>query len=136
MQWQMPYIHLHLSTTKFQRMIWGIFPIQERVSWEGHLSGLFVGVVLAFIFRKKGVQNPKYQYEIEKEMGIEPPDLEGIWRENVRLAKEEEERLKAAFFERQSSHNLDVLFGETPTIHYEYKKKEDTNPPQDDTRGQ
>lgn len=75
-------------------MLWGIFPMKESVSWEGHLSGLFVGVLLAFYFKEKGPQRPKYQYEIEKEMGIEPPDLEGMWNERIRLAQEEEERKK------------------------------------------
>jgi membrane associated rhomboid family serine protease len=75
-------------------MLWGIFPMKESISWEGHLSGLFVGVILAFYFKEKGPQRPKYQYEIEKEMGIEPPDLEGMWMERIRLAKEEEERRK------------------------------------------
>jgi hypothetical protein len=32
---------------------------------------------LAFVYRKQGPQRPKYQYEIEKELGIEPPDFEG-----------------------------------------------------------
>lgn len=35
-------------------MIWGIFPRDPKVSWEGHLSGFMIGVVLAFYFRKKG----------------------------------------------------------------------------------
>lgn len=77
-------------------MIWGVFPMKERVSWEGHLMGLSVGVVLAFLFRGNGPQRPKFQYEIEKEMGIEPIDFEAIWVEKVRLAElaEEEERLR------------------------------------------
>lgn len=37
-------------------MVWYIFPTEERISWEGHLSGFLVGVVFAFIFRKKGPQ--------------------------------------------------------------------------------
>lgn len=75
-------------------MIWGILPIQEKISWEGHLMGLIIGVILAFYYKKIGPSNPKYQYEIEKEMGIEPPDLEGIWNENIRIAKEHEEELE------------------------------------------
>ncbi|MEJ6777516.1 MAG: rhomboid family intramembrane serine protease [Crocinitomicaceae bacterium] len=76
-------------------MIWGIFPIEEKVSWEGHLSGLIVGVILAFIYRKHGPQSPMYSYEIEKEMGIEPPDFEGELNERIRLAKlQQEEMLK------------------------------------------
>jgi membrane associated rhomboid family serine protease len=57
-------------------MIWGIFPLDKHVSWEGHLAGILTGIVLAFVFRKQGPQRPKYQYEIEREMGIEPPDFE------------------------------------------------------------
>ncbi len=32
-------------------MIWGVFPQNTGISWEGHLSGLVVGVVLSFIYR-------------------------------------------------------------------------------------
>lgn len=83
-------------------MIWGIFPMKTHVSWEGHLMGLIVGVGLAFIFRNRGPQSPKYQYEIEKEMGIEPPDFEGELNERIRqaeLAKElrEQERQPGYF---------------------------------------
>jgi len=74
-------------------MIWGIFPTEQHVSWEGHLSGMLVGIYLAFYYRKLGPQRPKYQYEIEKELGIEPPDLEGQYWEQVRLA-EEQQKLK------------------------------------------
>ena len=62
-------------------LIWGVFPIKAGVSWEGHLAGLLVGAVVAFAFRKKGPVPPKYRYEIEKEMGIEPPDYEQEWIE-------------------------------------------------------
>ncbi|MFY7668613.1 MAG: rhomboid family intramembrane serine protease [Crocinitomicaceae bacterium] len=74
-------------------MIWGIFPTEQHVSWEGHLSGMLVGIFLAFYYRKLGPQRPKYQYEIEKELGIEPPDLEGQYWEQIRLA-EEQQKLK------------------------------------------
>ncbi len=72
-------------------MIWGIFPLKTGVSWQGHFMGLIAGVIFAFIYRKEGVQRPKFQYEIEQEMGIEPPDLEGMWLEKVRQAREAEE---------------------------------------------
>ncbi len=105
-------------------MIWGIFPTQERISWEGHLSGLLIGILLAFIYRKKGPQAPKYQFEIEKELGIEPPDLEGMWNENIRLAQEREEELKRLEEEirRQSGH-VHLFTGEEPRIVYEFKRK-------------
>jgi membrane associated rhomboid family serine protease len=65
-------------------LIWGVFPGEAGISWEGHLFGLTIGVVLAYAFRKEGPVPPKYRYEIEQEMGIEPPDLEAIWWENQR----------------------------------------------------
>lgn len=75
-------------------MIWGIFPMETHVSWEGHLSGLVTGVVLAIIYRKQGPQRPKFQYEIEKELGIEPPDLEGQYNEMLRLEEERKRKLE------------------------------------------
>jgi hypothetical protein len=75
-------------------MVWGIFPTEERISWEGHLYGLIVGIITAITFRKKGPVAPKYKYEIEKELGIEPPDLERIWMENNGLIKREENEHK------------------------------------------
>ena len=40
-------------------MIWGLFPTDEKISWEGHLSGFIIGLVLAFYFRKRGPKNTK-----------------------------------------------------------------------------
>lgn len=47
-------------------MWWGIFPVKEGVSWEGHLWGALAGLILAIIFRKQGPQKPKYQWEIDE----------------------------------------------------------------------
>lgn len=79
----------------YGNMIWGIFPIRVNVSWEGHFMGLVAGIILAFVYRKEAAQRPKYQYEIEKELGIEPPDLEGQWiAKQEELKRREEERLR------------------------------------------
>jgi len=75
-------------------MIWGVFPTDAHVSWEGHLAGMIMGVALALIYRKNGPQPPKYMYEIERDLGIEPPDLEGEWNEKVRIETERVAELK------------------------------------------
>ena len=49
-------------------MIWGIFPIKEYISWEGHLSGALAGIILAWWFRNEGPPKQKYQYEIDEEL--------------------------------------------------------------------
>lgn len=32
-------------------MVWGVFPLQRHVSWEGHLSGAITGFILAILLR-------------------------------------------------------------------------------------
>ncbi|MFP4046337.1 MAG: rhomboid family intramembrane serine protease [Bacteroidales bacterium] len=49
-------------------LIWGILPVDPTVSWEGHLYGGIVGLVLAFYYKSEGPQRKKYEWEIEEEM--------------------------------------------------------------------
>lgn len=46
-------------------MLWYIAPIDPEISWEGHLSGLLIGLLFAFIFRKDVAIAPKYEWEQE-----------------------------------------------------------------------
>ncbi len=48
-------------------MIWGIFPIYEKVSWESHMLGSIAGLFLAFYYRHEGPQKPAYFWEEEEE---------------------------------------------------------------------
>ena len=47
---------------------WGMLPMPNQVSWEGHLSGFIAGIIIAFLFRKKGPQPKIYNYELEEEL--------------------------------------------------------------------
>ncbi len=52
-------------------LVWGIFPLQESVSWEAHLTGAAAGFALAIHFRKFGPRRKKYSWDMETEVGEE-----------------------------------------------------------------
>jgi len=47
---------------------WGMLPMPNQISWEGHLSGFITGIIIAFVFRKDGPKAKIYNYEIEEEL--------------------------------------------------------------------
>ena len=51
-------------------VVWGILPIQEGVSWESHLVGAIIGVLMAWIFKE--VNRPPKRKEQE-----DTPDYSG-----------------------------------------------------------
>lgn len=48
-------------------MVWHLFPwqVNDPVSWEGHLSGAFSGLILSVIYRKYGPQKPELEDDEE-----------------------------------------------------------------------
>ena len=62
-------------------MIWGIFPREEHISWEGHLFGAFNGLFWAFYYKSEGPQRKKYSWEIEEEILTDLEGLEVIYEE-------------------------------------------------------
>lgn len=48
-------------------LIWGLFPIDPTVSWEGHLWGAISGIVLAIYYRKYIIRRDKFDWEDEEE---------------------------------------------------------------------
>lgn len=44
-------------------LVWGLYPcyaIENHISWEGHLSGFVMGIVLAIVYRNDGRQYEQY----------------------------------------------------------------------------
>ncbi len=67
--------------------VWAFFPTLYQgtsISWEGHLSGLLAGIILAFYFRHEGPEPPVYPSLEESEEMI---DEEGAYWDST----EEEE---------------------------------------------
>ena len=46
-------------------LFWGLFPIEPRISWEGHLMGTFSGIILSLLFYKKGPRRKSFEWENE-----------------------------------------------------------------------
>ncbi|MDA3927334.1 MAG: rhomboid family intramembrane serine protease [Prolixibacteraceae bacterium] len=44
---------------------WGLFPIEEHISWDGHLMGAISGTILALVFYKYGPPRQKFEWEDE-----------------------------------------------------------------------
>ena len=62
--------------------VWGMIPELARlqnISWEGHLSGALVGVLLAFFLRKEGPQKEVYHWDEDDEETASPQtDSDGL----------------------------------------------------------
>jgi membrane associated rhomboid family serine protease len=48
-----------LIVLTYGSLVWGIFPVEEKVSWQGHLGGVITGVLLALLYVEKEVQEMK-----------------------------------------------------------------------------
>lgn len=51
-------------------MIWGALPVDSAASWELHASGMFIGVIMAIVFRHQD-QPPLKRYEWEREEALD-----------------------------------------------------------------
>jgi membrane associated rhomboid family serine protease len=57
--------------------VWAFFPALYKgtsISWEGHLSGLFAGMVFALYFRDKGPKPPVYPFSEDENTDAEEVD--------------------------------------------------------------
>ena len=90
-------------------MLWYVFPVKENMSWEGHLSGLFVGLVFAIIFRADIPKPPKYAWEASNYDETEDPFLQQFDAEGnfIELDTEKEPTADSA-----------------KAFHYTYKEKD------------
>jgi len=62
----MPLIAISLLVAfLYGSLVWGIFPMETGISWEGHLMGFLAGIVVAFFYKSEGPQRKKYVWEFE-----------------------------------------------------------------------
>jgi len=91
-------------------MLWYVFPVKENMSWEGHLSGLLVGLVFAFVFRTAIAKPVRYiwedgQYNEKDDPFLKQFDAEGNFIESP---KEEMHTTDSTVDVQYSFKNKDV----------------------------
>ncbi|HBH47703.1 MAG TPA: rhomboid family intramembrane serine protease [Bacteroidales bacterium] len=62
-------------------MVWGIFPVDQRISWEGHLMGMIAGIVLAFYYKNYGPPIPGTIFDDEEDESDDESFFTEEWKE-------------------------------------------------------
>jgi membrane associated rhomboid family serine protease len=64
-------------------MIWYVRPIKDGMSWEGHLSGLLMGLFFAVFYKNKGLTKKEHQFSetafdllFDENGNYAPPEIE------------------------------------------------------------
>lgn len=72
-RWNMKLLTVSLVVALYYgSLVWGIMPEElfsnleepSRISWQSHLAGAVVGIILAFIYRKSGEKKMRYIWEL------------------------------------------------------------------------
>ena len=92
-------------------MIWYTMPVEQGISWEGHLSGLITGLLFALIFKKEIAKPKKYIWE-EDNYNEEDDVFLQHFDENGNFIEIEEEPIYLV--EPQQEPLINYIFKPTP----------------------
>lgn len=90
-RWDMKLLAISLVVALYYgSLIWGVFPEElfsnlnepSKISWQSHLAGASVGVILAFLFRKTGEKKRKFIWEYPNYYSEKDDKLWNDYREN------------------------------------------------------
>lgn len=89
-------------------MIWYTMPIDENISWEGHLSGLITGFILSVFFKGLIVTHKKYVWERDDYNESDDPflkhfDKDGNFIEHIQPEIEEDPKIHYTFKETKNN---------------------------------
>ncbi|MCZ4319471.1 rhomboid family intramembrane serine protease [Aequorivita viscosa] len=111
-------------------MLWYVFPVNPEISWEGHLSGFFVGFLFSFLFKTKPIERKKYEWEKESYNPENDPFLRQFDENGnfIELPKELNETADVIDPEAQPTiKHLKTKDSKTVKIVYSFKKSQRKN---------
>ncbi|MDX1270339.1 rhomboid family intramembrane serine protease [Bizionia paragorgiae] len=93
------------------------FPVDEKMSWEGHTAGLITGLLFALIFKKKIAKVTKYDWEQEQfnpedDEFMKHFDEDGNFVPTPKPDEIEEETPSSQLYSTQGSPNIRYVFKE------------------------
>jgi membrane associated rhomboid family serine protease len=65
-------------------MVWGVFPYRPDMSWESHLTGMVVGLMLAYHYRYEGPEPTPFMRDMDEE--DEDGEESEYWRKDEESA--------------------------------------------------
>ena len=91
-------------------MIWYVLPVKDGMSWEGHLSGLLVGIIFSYVYRNLGMVQEKYEFKetefdllFDEDGNFNPPALE------EEIVEEIVEEIDIEILEETNDHLLNSI---------------------------
>jgi len=60
-------------------MIWGLYPLENGISWEAHLAGFLTGTFIAVYYKNSGPPNdaiPNWMNEPDEEQLVKETEIE------------------------------------------------------------
>ncbi len=73
-------------------MIWGLYPLENGISWEAHLAGFLTGTFIAVYYKNSGPHNdvvPDWMNEPDEEQLVNEPEIEKTEIKNEIVVKYE-----------------------------------------------
>ncbi|KIA84551.1 membrane protein [Kaistella solincola] len=90
-RWNMKFLTVSMVVALYYgSLIWGVLPEElfshleepSRISWQSHLSGAVVGIIMAFVFRKNGERKLKFIWEFPNYYSEKDDKLWQEYKEN------------------------------------------------------